>query len=108
MLGTRRLVAVGLERCHEGIEFCERRGIGDALGIAVMTLTFLAELGRPDMALAEAEPLAERAEAAGSVGDVIEARSVRLRLLSQRGEGQHDVVAGEPLAAAARETASRS
>jgi class 3 adenylate cyclase/tetratricopeptide (TPR) repeat protein len=95
----------GLERCHEGIEFCERRGIAEfALGIAVISLTLLVESGRPGEALAEAELLAERAEAAGSVSDVVEARSVRLRLLSQRGEGQHYVVAGEPLAAAAQET----
>jgi class 3 adenylate cyclase/tetratricopeptide (TPR) repeat protein len=91
----------GLERCQAGIEFCGRRGIAElALGIAAEGLTFLAELGRADMALAEAEPLSERAEAAT---DMIEARSVRLRLLAQRGESQHDVVAEAPLAAA-RET----
>jgi class 3 adenylate cyclase/tetratricopeptide (TPR) repeat protein len=95
----------GLERCHEGIEFSERRGIAElALGIAVMRLTFLAQLGRPGEALAEAEPLAERAKAAGSVGEAIEAPSVRLRLLSQRGEAQPDVVGQDSLAAAARET----
>jgi tetratricopeptide (TPR) repeat protein len=94
-----------LERCRYGIEFCERRGIAEfALGIAVISLTLLVEGGRPGEAVAEAEPLAERAEAAGSVSDVVEARSLRLRLLSQRGEGQHDVLAGEPLAAAARKT----
>jgi class 3 adenylate cyclase/tetratricopeptide (TPR) repeat protein len=95
----------GLARCHEGIEFCQRRGIAEfAPGIAAISLTLLVDCGRPDEALAEAEPLAERAEAAGSVSDLLETRAVRLRVLSRRGEGQRDPVTGEPLAALARET----
>ena len=95
-----------LAACREGVEFCERSGITEiTLAIAATALTFLAACGRPEQALAEAEPLAERAGAAGDAVTLIEARSVLLRLLAQRGEGQQDVAAAEQLAASARETA---
>jgi class 3 adenylate cyclase/tetratricopeptide (TPR) repeat protein len=91
-----------LERCREGIDFCARRGIAEfALWIAAESLTFLAEAGRPDRALAQAEPLAERAEGAGAVVR-FEARSVQLRLLAQLGEGAQAAAGGERLAAGAR------
>ena len=93
-----------LERCREGIEFSERRGITElALGIAVIRLSLLAQSGRAGEALAEAEQLSERAEAARSAGDVIEVRSVWLRLLLERGERNEEVV-GRSVAAMARET----
>ena len=88
--------------CREGIDFCERRGFTErALGIAAMSTTFLAELGQSEQALAEAEPLADRMEAAGSI-DFTEPRSLQLRLLSERGAHEHAPPADE-LVAVARE-----
>ena len=93
-----------LELCREGIDFCERRGIAEiALFIAGSSLTYLAELGRPEQALAEARPMAERAEAAG-MAVAIDARAVELRLLAQRGEGRQELSSAEQLVADARET----
>jgi predicted ATPase/class 3 adenylate cyclase len=74
-----------LAACREGIDFCERRGITEvALAIAAMSPTFLAEHGLAAQALAEAEPAAERLEAAGDIG-FSEPRSLQLRLLAERG-----------------------
>ena len=90
-----------LTACQEGIDFCERRGIAElALGIATTSLPFLVECGSVKQALAEAEPLAERAEAAGDAS-ALEVRYVQLRLFAQRGE--RTVAAAERLAADARE-----
>ena len=69
-----------------------------------MSLKFTAVRGRPDEALAEAEPLAERAEAASSVMS-IRARSVQLQVLAERGEPGRGAADAERLAATARETA---
>jgi tetratricopeptide (TPR) repeat protein len=92
-----------LAACREGIDFCERRGItGFALGIGAMSMTFLAELGEAEQALAEAGSLAERTEAAGDVV-FTELRSLQLRLLAERGSHQH-APAAEELVAAARES----
>ena len=89
-----------LDACREGIDFCERRGITElALGIAAMSTTFLAEFGRPEQALAEAVPLAERMEAAGDIHS-IEPRSLQLRLLAERGAHEHAPAADELLATA--------
>jgi class 3 adenylate cyclase/tetratricopeptide (TPR) repeat protein len=78
--------AAALELCGEGIEFCERRGIAAwALAIAAMRLTFLTACGRSEHALADAEPLAERAETTGDMG-LMEARLVQLGLMGKRGE----------------------
>jgi class 3 adenylate cyclase/tetratricopeptide (TPR) repeat protein len=95
-----------LAACQEGLEFCERRGIAEfELGIAAMTLTFLAATGQAEQALAEAEPLAVRLESSGS-GDVIEVRSAQLRLLVQRGEHRQKAVpAAEAIVARARDSA---
>ena len=85
--------------CQEGIDFCERRGIAEfALSIASMSTTFLAELGRTEEALAQAESIAERLQAAGSIG--FETRTLLLRLLAQRGEHEHAPPADELVAAA--------
>jgi class 3 adenylate cyclase/tetratricopeptide (TPR) repeat protein len=85
--------------CQEGIDFCKRRGIAEfALSIASMSTTFLAELGRTEEALAEAERIAERLQAAGSIG--FETRTLRLRLLAQRGAHEHAPPADELVAAA--------
>jgi class 3 adenylate cyclase/tetratricopeptide (TPR) repeat protein len=75
-----------LERCREGIDFCERRGIAElALAIAAMRTTFVAEHGQAEQALAEAQPLAERLTEAGNI-NFIDSRSLQLRLLAERGE----------------------
>jgi hypothetical protein len=74
-----------LAACREGVDFCERRGIAEfALEIASTSTTFLAELGRPEQALAEAEPLAERLHAAGDLA-YTEPRSLQLHVLAERG-----------------------
>jgi class 3 adenylate cyclase len=92
-----------LAACREGIDFCERRGISErTLAIAAMSTTFLAELGQSERALAEAEPLAERLQAAGNI-DFTEPRSLQLRLLAERGAHEHAPAADE-LIARARES----
>jgi tetratricopeptide (TPR) repeat protein len=89
-----------LAACREGIDFCERRGISErALAIAGMSTTFLAELGESERALAEAEPLAERMEAAGSI-DFTEPRSMQLRLLAERDAHEAAPAIDAPVAAA--------
>ena len=95
-----------LAACQEGLEFCERRGIAEfELGISAMTVTFLAAIGQAEKALAEAEPLAVRLEQLAGT-EVIEVRSMQLRLLIQRGEHRHKAVpdAGA-IVARARESA---
>jgi class 3 adenylate cyclase len=92
-----------LAACREGIDFSERRGITEwALGIASQSTTFLAETGEGEQAFAEAGPLAERLQAAGSA-DYIEPRSLQLRLLAERGAQDH-APAADGLIAAARES----
>ena len=94
-----------LATCREGLEFCERRGIGEvALSIGSFILFYLAELGRCDEALADAESLAERAEATGNIPALIVTRSVQLRLLAYRGDVGQSTDAGERLADLARST----
>ncbi|HEU0245691.1 MAG TPA: adenylate/guanylate cyclase domain-containing protein [Gaiellaceae bacterium] len=91
-----------LAACRVGIDFCERRGIAEfALGIGGMSTTFLAELGQPEQAVAEAEPVAERMQAAGDVV-FIEPRALQLRLLAERGAHEH-APAPDELVARARE-----
>jgi tetratricopeptide (TPR) repeat protein len=94
-----------LAACQEGLDFCERRGIAEfTLGIAGVRLTLLAASDDPELVLVEAEPLVARLEAS-SPGDVVEARSVQLRLLAQRGEhGPAQVAAVEAIVATARES----
>ena len=76
-----------LERCEEGIDFCERRGMDRiALAIAAMRLTVLAACGHSDRALADAESLLEHVEAIGDP-HLVEARAVQLNLRRKRGEG---------------------
>ena len=94
---------VALDACREGIDFCERRGIAEfAVTIGAMNATFLAERGLAEQALAEAGPLAERMQAAGDIGS-LEPRSVRLRLLVERGAPE-EAHAADELVAAARAT----
>lgn len=96
--------SAALERCDDGIAFCERRGVTEvALAIAGMRLNFLAACGRSDEALAAVDTVAERAQAAGVVTALYEARSVQLSLLGNRGETAQANTA-ERLFATARET----
>jgi class 3 adenylate cyclase/predicted ATPase len=88
---------------REGIDFSERRGIAVfAQAIAAMSMTFLADLGRAEQALAEAGPLAERLEAAGDIF-FVEPRCVQLRLLAERGTPEQAPDA-EALVASVRES----
>ncbi|HEV8459711.1 MAG TPA: adenylate/guanylate cyclase domain-containing protein [Gaiellaceae bacterium] len=90
-----------LTACQEGIDFCERRGITElALGLVSESLHLLLELGRGDEALAEAEPLAERLQAAGDIS-FVEPRSLILRLQAERGGTSR---AADDLLEAARES----
>ena len=89
-----------LAACREGVDFCERRGITEwALDIAGMSPSFLGELGHTEQALAEAQPIAERLQAAGDTF-FIEPRSLQLRLLAQRGAHEQAPAADELLARA--------
>jgi class 3 adenylate cyclase len=92
----------GLAAGREAVEFCERRGIGEVrLTIATVCPLYLADLGRTDAALAEAELLAEQAEATGNFPAVCAARSLQLRLRAQRGD-EAQTGAAEELAARSR------
>jgi class 3 adenylate cyclase/tetratricopeptide (TPR) repeat protein len=92
-----------LAACREGIAFCERRGIAEfALGIAAQSATFLAELGQPEEALAEAETPAEHLQAAGDIS-FAEPRSLQLRLLAERGRNEQ-AAAPDELVTRARES----
>ena len=72
----------------EGIEFCRRRGLTEMVdGMTAAGAALLAEMGRPGQALAEAEPVAERLQAAGDIFST-EPRSLQLRLLAEC--GAHD------------------
>ena len=92
-----------LERCRDGIDFSERRGVTSAaLRIAAMSTTFVAEVGQTEQALAEAEPLAERLLADGNIA-FTEPRALQLRLLAERGAHERAPAAGD-IVARARES----
>ncbi len=77
-----------LAACQDGVEFCQRRGITQlALWIAAGIPALRAELGETEQALADAESVAERLQAAGDVNP-LEPRGVQLRLLAERGDHQ--------------------
>jgi tetratricopeptide (TPR) repeat protein len=89
-----------LDLCGEAIAFCERRGIAElALQNRASTPAALAELGQAERALAEAEPVADRLQAAGDMG-YVSARAVQLRLLAERGIPEQAPVPDELVAAA--------
>ncbi len=92
-----------LATCREGIDFCEARGIAEpALWMRTESPHLLAEIGRTEEALAEAEWLVQRLEQAGHVL-VIQARASQLRLLAER--GRHEAApATHELVAKARES----
>jgi DNA-binding SARP family transcriptional activator len=98
--GPRAALAV----CEEGIDFSRRSGIDEwDLYIASARLRFLEWCGRPDEALGDAEPLAQRAEAAGDLPVVITVRAFQLRLSAQHGNGEELLSEAEQLVATARE-----
>ena len=92
-----------LVACRDAIDFCERRGIAElVLGLASESLHLLAELGRAEQALSEAEPLADRLQADGNIY-VVEPRSIKVLLLAER--GAHERATGmDELVARARES----
>ncbi|HKE10553.1 MAG TPA: BTAD domain-containing putative transcriptional regulator [Myxococcota bacterium] len=93
-----------LTLCEEGIDFSRRHGIDEwDLYIASARLRFLEWCGRPEEALDDAEPLAQRAEAAGDLPVVIMVRAFQLRLSAQRGDGAGLLSGAEQLVATARE-----
>src|SRR5947207_1701019 len=76
-----------LDKCLEGKEFSERRGIAAfTASLAGQSTNYLLELGRVDEALEQAGEAAARAEAAGAVPELIETRSVEPRVLAERGQ----------------------
>jgi predicted ATPase/class 3 adenylate cyclase len=78
--------STALELCDDGIDFCERRGILEfALAMGALRLSILAACGQCERAVADFSSVAEQAEASDNVVDLIEARSVHLRLLGKRG-----------------------
>ena len=67
---------------REGIRFARRRGIGElAAAMAAGSLDRLIEVGEWDRALADAEALADRAEAEGNVSELLLLRRAQVRVL---------------------------
>jgi class 3 adenylate cyclase/tetratricopeptide (TPR) repeat protein len=76
-----------LELAREGADFARRRGIDEAsLWLDAATVEALAHLGSLDEALSLAAELDPRLERAGDARSLIWLRSVRVRLLTIRGE----------------------
>jgi class 3 adenylate cyclase/tetratricopeptide (TPR) repeat protein len=90
-----------LDFSHEGIEFCQRRGVTEMVeSIAGAQTPFLAELGHIEEALTDAARLADLQEQRGDI-NFCDPRSLQLRLLAER--GQHEQAPSpEPLLKAAR------
>jgi tetratricopeptide (TPR) repeat protein len=94
--------AAALEVVQEGIAFCEQRGIREVtLSMRAASLTFLAELGQTEQALAEVGPLADRLEAAGDIS-YLDSRVLQLRLLAECGTPQQ-ITAPEEFVTTVRE-----
>ncbi len=88
--------SAALALCTEGLEFCQRRGIADvALFIRAMRLIFLAAFGCAEEALAASKEVVDGARVAGNTSAEIEAWSVHLSLLCERGAGSNSEAAGE-------------
>jgi len=67
---------------REGIRFARRRGIGElAAAMAAGSLDRLIEVGEWDRALADAEALADQAEAEGNVSELLLLRRAQVRVL---------------------------
>jgi tetratricopeptide (TPR) repeat protein len=85
VLGEQRGPAAALQAGKEGIAFCEARGMTElADRDRGLILYLVADLGRTEEALAEAESIADRIQASGDK-DFVDIREVQLRLLAERG-----------------------
>jgi class 3 adenylate cyclase/tetratricopeptide (TPR) repeat protein len=79
--------ARSLSAFDAAVAFCQQRGIVEAERVLVANRPgLLAELGRTEEALADAEALAEVLEASGQLADLVEVRGVALSLLVARGD----------------------
>jgi class 3 adenylate cyclase/tetratricopeptide (TPR) repeat protein len=79
--------AASLDAFESGIRFCRQRGLAEAERVLATTrLGLLAQVGRPDDALAEAAELTAAFEATGQVTDLVEVRSVEVAIRAARGE----------------------
>jgi class 3 adenylate cyclase/tetratricopeptide (TPR) repeat protein len=80
-------VARSLAGFEAGIGFCQTRGLAEAEWVLLTNRPgLLAELGRPDEALAQARELMPALEATGQTGDLVELRAVELIICIGRGE----------------------
>jgi class 3 adenylate cyclase/tetratricopeptide (TPR) repeat protein len=80
-------IRASLETFESGIRFCRQRGLAEAeLALATSRLGLLAEIGRPDDALAEAGEIIAAYEATGQVTDLVEVRAVDAAIRFARGE----------------------
>lgn len=76
-----------LRVCEEGVGFAERRGIDEfVLSVSACKLAFLEELGRWDEVIELGPGLEERAQAAGSIWDLLIIRGTLLLVRTHRGE----------------------
>jgi class 3 adenylate cyclase/tetratricopeptide (TPR) repeat protein len=88
--------ASSLARFVDCIEFCRRRGLGGPLSaVECNPPGVLADLGRPDEAVALARPIAARGDQLDDLGLTVEPRAVDVLVHAARGE-----VEGEAAAAA--------
>jgi class 3 adenylate cyclase/tetratricopeptide (TPR) repeat protein len=82
-----RGIRASLDTFESGIRFCRQRGLAEAgLALATSRLGLLAEVGRPDDALAEAGEIAAASEETGQVTDLVEVRAVDMAIRFARGE----------------------
>jgi class 3 adenylate cyclase/tetratricopeptide (TPR) repeat protein len=80
-------IRASLDVFESGIRFCRQRGLAEAERVlATSRLGLLAEVGRPDDALAEAAEIAAAFEATGQVTDLAEVRAFDLAIRAARGE----------------------
>jgi class 3 adenylate cyclase/tetratricopeptide (TPR) repeat protein len=80
-------IRASLDTFESGIRFCRQRGLAEAeLALATSRLGLLAEVGRPEDALAEAGEITAASEATGQVTDLVEVRAVDAAIRFARGE----------------------
>ena len=85
--------ARSLASFESAVSFCQQRGLVEAERVAAANCpSLMAELGRPDEALAKAAELADPLEASGQVTDLVEVRAVELAIGVARGSPQPEAV----------------